>query len=81
MIEQRMTPAQIAEAQKLARNWKPTSAATFLVNGIKPRTSSLGAARPLPPSADIGPGGQSVWSSCAILLGPDALEEIGELDP
>ena len=24
------------------------------------RTSSLGAARPLPPSADIGPGGQSV---------------------
>ena len=23
------------------------------------RTSSLGAARPLPPSADIGPGGQS----------------------
>jgi hypothetical protein len=24
------------------------------------RTSSLGAARPLPPSADIGPGGQSI---------------------
>jgi len=24
------------------------------------RTSSLGAARPFPPSADIGPGGQSV---------------------
>ena len=27
------------------------------------RTSSLGAARPLPPSADIGPGGQSVGST------------------
>src|SRR6476661_1511784 len=25
--------------------------------GSKTRTSSLGAARPLPPSADIGPGG------------------------
>ena len=27
------------------------------------RTSSLGATRPLPPSADIGPGGQSVGST------------------
>ena len=27
---------------------------------VQTRTSSLGAARPLPPSADIGPGGQSV---------------------
>jgi hypothetical protein len=31
-------------------------------------TSSLGAARPLPPSEDIGPGGQSVGPACAILL-------------
>jgi len=28
--------------------------------GIQTRTSSLGAARPLPPRADVGPGGQSV---------------------
>src|SRR4051794_23544397 len=28
----------------------------------------LGAARPLPPSADIGSGGQSVGPACAILL-------------
>ena len=45
------------------------------------RTSSLGAARPLPPSADIGPGGQSVGQAAQFCLGPDALEEIGELDP
>ena len=32
------------------------------------RTSSLGAARPLPPSADIGPGGHSDGQGCAILL-------------
>ena len=31
-------------------------------------TSSLGAARPLPPSADIGPGGQSVGQAAPILL-------------
>ena len=30
------------------------------------QTSSLGAARPLPPSADIGPAVR--WSSCAILI-------------
>ena len=30
------------------------------------RTSSLGAARPLPPSADIGPGGQSVGQAAQI---------------
>ena len=28
----------------------------------------MGAARQLPPSADIGPGGQSVGPACAILL-------------
>ena len=32
----------------------------FLHSQGQTRTSSLGAARPLPPSADIGPGGQSV---------------------
>ena len=31
------------------------------------RTSSLGAARPLPPSADIGPGGQSVGQAAQFL--------------
>ena len=39
---------------------KPTSGQT--------RTPSLGAARPLPPSADIGLRGAVRWSSCAILL-------------
>ena len=34
------------------------------------RTSSLGAARPLPPSADIGPGGQSVGQAAQFCLGP-----------
>jgi len=34
------------------RNWRPEV--------VQTRTSSLGAARPLPPSADVGPGGQSV---------------------
>ena len=32
------------------------------------RTSSLGAARPLPPSADIGPGGQSVGQAAQFSL-------------
>ena len=32
------------------------------------RTSSLGAARPLPPSADIGPGGQSVGQAAQFCL-------------
>jgi len=36
------------------------------------RTSSLGAARPLPPSAEIGPGGAVRWSSCAILFSAKA---------
>jgi hypothetical protein len=34
------------------------------------RTSSLGAARPLPPSADIGPGGQSVGQAAQFCLAP-----------
>ena len=33
------------------------------------QTSSLGAARPLPPSADIGPGGQSVGQAAQFYLG------------
>src|SRR6478736_224400 len=33
----------------------------------QPRISSLGAARPLPPSADIGPGGQSVGQAAQQL--------------
>ena len=36
----------------------------------KTRTSSLGAARPLPPSADIGPGGQSVGQAAQFCLAP-----------
>jgi hypothetical protein len=35
------------------------------------RTSSLGAARPLPPSADIGPGGQVRWSTVFAADGPE----------
>src|SRR5258705_5911983 len=31
------------------------------------RTSSLGGARPLPPRADIGPGGQSVGQAAQFL--------------
>ena len=38
------------------------------------RTSSLGAARPLPPSADIGPGGQSVGQAAQFCLGPAAAQ-------
>ena len=34
------------------------------------RTSALGAARPLPPSADIGPGGQSVGQAAQFCLAP-----------
>ncbi len=34
------------------------------------RTSSLGAPCPLPPSADIGPGGQSVGQAAQFCLGP-----------
>ena len=34
------------------------------------RTSSLGAARPLPPSADIGPGGQSVGQAVQFCFSP-----------
>ena len=33
------------------------------------RTSSLGAARPLPPRADIGPRGQSVGQAAQFCLG------------
>ena len=33
------------------------------------RTSCLRAARPLPPSADIGPGGQSVGQAAQFCLG------------
>jgi hypothetical protein len=29
LLEQRMTPAQITEAQKLAREWKPTKQPTL----------------------------------------------------
>ena len=38
-------------------------------DGGQTRTSSLGAARPLPPSADIGPGGQSVGQAAQFCLG------------
>src|SRR4029077_510740 len=34
------------------------------------RTSSLGAARPLPPKADVGPGGQSVGQAAKFCLAP-----------
>ena len=37
-------------------------------NPSQTRTSSLGAARPLPPSADIGPGGQSVGQAAQFCL-------------
>ena len=33
------------------------------------RTSSLGAVRPLPPRADIGPGGQSVGQAAQFCIG------------
>ena len=41
------------------------------------RTSSLGAARPLPPSADIGPGGQSVGQAAQFCLAHPAAGEAG----
>ena len=44
------------------------SSGAFLHSQGQTQTSSLGAARPLPPSADIGPGGQSA-SSTAYLIG------------
>ena len=34
------------------------------------RTSSLGAGCPRPPSADIGPGGQSAGQAAQFCLGP-----------
>ena len=37
------------------------------------RTSSLGAARPLPLSADIGPGGQSVGQAAQFCLAEHSL--------
>ena len=40
----------------------------FLHRVGQTRTSSLGAARPLPPSADIGPGGQSVGQAAQFCL-------------
>jgi len=42
------------------------------------RASSLGAARPLPPSADIGPEGQSAGQAaqfCVEFVTADALPE------
>ena len=39
--------------------------------GGQTRTSSLGAARPLPPSADIDPGGQSVGQAAQFCLDPN----------
>jgi hypothetical protein len=41
---------------------------------VQTRTSSLGAARPLPPSADIGPGGQSDGQVAQFCLGRLALQ-------
>jgi hypothetical protein len=41
------------------------------------RTSSLGAARPLPPSADIGPGGQSVGQPAQFCLA--AVEKVAAI--
>src|SRR4029453_9109622 len=44
------------------QNWLPMS------ESGQTRTSSLGAARPLPPSKDIGPGGQSVGQAAQFCL-------------
>ena len=49
------------------------SSGAFLHNQGQTRTSSLGAARPLPPSADIGPGGQSVGQAAQFCLGWSAV--------
>src|SRR3984893_18005216 len=45
----------------------PNATAPHL-DSTQTRTSSLGAARPLPPSADIGPGGQSVGQAAQFCL-------------
>jgi len=46
------------------------------VSGAGPtRTSSLGAVRPIPPSADIGPGGQSVGQAAQFRLAAHAAAE------
>src|SRR6478672_12644564 len=52
----------------LQQNWLPMS------ESGQTRTSALGAARPLPPSADIGPGGQSVGQAAQFCLGRLALQ-------
>ena len=49
------------------------SSGAFLHSQGQTRTSSLGAARPLPPSADIGPGGQSVGQAAQFCLGWSAV--------
>ena len=43
------------------------------------RTSSLGAARPLPPSADIGPRGQSVGQTAQFCIAapPPVADDVG----
>jgi hypothetical protein len=46
----------------------------FLHSQGQTRTSSMEAARPLPPSADIGPGGQSVGQAAQFCLGRLALQ-------
>ena len=64
--------------QLSGRNLPPLVIRAFGAHG-QTRTSSLGAARPLPPSADIGPGGQSVGQAaravtqraCPCAIRPD----------
>src|SRR6185312_13728905 len=51
-----------------ARFWERPEV-KFLRATRQTRTSSLGAARPLQPSADIGPGGQSVGQTAQFCLG------------
>jgi hypothetical protein len=53
--------------QLSGRNLPPLVIRGFGAHG-QTRTSSLGAARPLPPSADIGPGGQSVGQAAQFCL-------------
>ena len=53
--------------QLSGRNLPPLVIRAFGAHG-QTRTSSLGAARPLPPSADIGPGGQSVGQAAQFCL-------------
>src|SRR6476620_6809257 len=52
----------------LQQNWLPMS------ESGQTRTSALGAARPPPPSADIGSGGQSVGQAAQFCLGRLALQ-------